>query len=239
MKRFILTIGIWGFGLAASLTTPLAQARECGCGDLPVMLNELAQHEYMQKLFQGYADYLPRGIETPGQVKDRAQEQFNAAFYGASAGSVAGTTHGGHAALGTDVYDSSCPILAYLYDKKGNKVLNKDGTQTTEPVTEQTYKTSQCSGRTRADFAHERAHQANCRRLVENNKTKLWDSPAFFAGDDANAYKVGADVLRSEIKTLAGTCGWESSTKNRLPDIDEAMQLAKKAAKARPARRRK
>lgn len=233
MKRLILTAGLWGL-----LVAPLAQARECGCGDLPVMLTELTQHEYMQKLFQSYADYMPREIQTATELKERAEAQLNAAFYGSN-GAAAGTTHGAHAALGTDIYDPNCPILAYLYDKKGNKVLEKDGSHKAVPATEKSYKTAQCAARTRADFAHERAHQANCLKLVASNKTHLWERLTFFAADDANAYKVGADVLRAEIKTLAANCGWESSTKNRLPNINEAEELAKKAAKARPARRRK
>lgn len=238
MKRLIRTASLWGLGIAASLVAPLAQARECGCGDLPVMLTELTQHEYMQKLFQSYADYMPREIQTPTELKERAEAQLNAAFYGSN-GAAAGTTHGAHAALGTDIYDPSCQILAYLYDKQGNKVLEKDGSHKAVPATEKSYKTAQCAARTRADFAHERAHQANCLKLVASNKTHLWERPTFFAADDANAYKVGADVLRAEIKTLAANCGWESSTKNRLPNIDEAESLAKKAAKARPARRKK
>jgi hypothetical protein len=236
MKRFILRTGIWGLGLAASLAMPLAQARDCGCNDLPAMIQELTEYEYMQKLFKSYADYMPYEIQNSTELKDRAQAQLNAAFY---SGAVAGTTHGAHAALGTDIRNATCPILSYVYDKKGNKVLNKDGTPKLEAVTEKTYRTSQCSGRTRADFAHEQSHVDKCRELVKNNKTHLWDRLTFFAQDDADAYRAGADVLRTEIKTLASTCGWESSTKNRLPDFDEAHELVKKAAKARPARRKK
>lgn len=245
MKRFITTglwglgiwrLGTWGLGIAAILAAPLAQARECGCGDLPVMLKELTEHEYNQKLFQGYADYMPYSVQNTDELKALAEKQFNAAFYSEA---VAGTTQGGHAALGTDVRDPTCPILSYVYDKKGRKVLGKDGKPKLAPVTEQTYRTSQCAGRTKADFAHENAHVENCRKLVASNKVATWDNLTFFARDDANAYKVGADVLRSEIRSLAATCGWESSTKNRLPDFDEAEALAKKAAKARPARRKK
>jgi len=233
MKAFLI-----GLGIAASLAVPLAQARDCGCADLPAMVTDLTQHEFLQKLFQGYADYMPRGIQTPADVQARAQAQFNEAFYPKN-GAVAGTAHGGHAALGTDLNDPKCPIVMYLYDKKGQPLRDKDGRHRTKPVTERTYKTQQCSGRTRADFAHERAHVANCLKLVETNRTHLWDSPEFFARDDANAYRVGADALRSEIGTLARNCGWDSSTRNRLPNREEAEALAKQAAKARPSRNKK
>lgn len=237
MKRFILTASLWGLGLSAGLIAPLGQARECGCGDLPAMLNELTQLEYMQKLFKGYSEYMPYGIQTHTELKERAEAQLNTAFYGDNA--ATGTTGGAHAALGTDIYDPNCPILAYLYDKKGNKVLNKDGTHKAVPATEKSYKPNQCAARTRADLAHERAHQDHCLKLVANNKTHLWDRLTFFAADDSEAYKAGAEVLRTEFRSLAAKCGWENSTKNRLPNINEAEELAKQAAKARPARRKK
>jgi hypothetical protein len=74
---------------------------------------------------------------------------------------------------------------------------------------------------------------------VQTNKTNLWSRLSFFAADDAAAYKAGADVLREEIKPLAQKCGWDNSTKNRLPNLQEAQDLAKRAAKARPKRRKK
>ena len=241
MKSFTkisaLRASLWGLGLAASITTPLAQARDCGCGDLPGMINELAQYEFLQKKFQSYADYMPAGFLTITEMQQAATNQMNAAFYGNSAAS--GTSSGAHAALGTDIHDASCPILEYLYDKKGNAILDKNGNQKTKIADEATYNPSQCSGRTRADFAHERTHVATCEKLVKSGKSNLWDRLSFFAGDDAAAYRAGADVLRNEIKPLAQKCGWDNSTKNRLPDLKEAQDLAKRASKARPKRRKK
>jgi hypothetical protein len=236
-KSFALRASLWGLGIAASITTPLAQARDCGCGDLPGMVQELAQYEFLQKKFQDYADYTPTSFLTITDMQQAATNQMNAAFYGTTAS--AGTSSGAHAALGTDIHDASCPILEYLYDKKGRAILDKDGNQKSKIADEKTYNPSQCSGRTRADFAHERAHVATCQRLVQTNKTNLWSRLSFFAADDAAAYKAGADVLREEIKPLAQKCGWDNSTKNRLPNIQEAQDLAKRAAKARPKRRKK
>jgi hypothetical protein len=236
-KSFALRASLWGLGIAASAATPIVQARDCGCGDLPGMINELAQYEFLQKTFQGYADYMPTSFLTITQMQQAAQNQMNSAFYGNNAS--AGTSSGAHAALGTDIHDASCPILEYLYDKKGRALLDKEGNQRTKIADEKTYNPSQCSGRTRADFAHERAHVATCQRLVQSGKTNLWDRLGFFAGDDALAYRAGADALREEIKPLAQKCGWDNSTKNRLPNVQEAQDLAKRAAKARPKRRKK
>lgn len=230
---------LWGLGIAAGLVSPLAQSRDCGCGDLPVMIQELAEHEFMAKVFQGYADRTPGSILTHADLQQAAQQQLNDAFYSTQAGSSAGTTSGAHAALGTDINDSSCPILEYLYDAKGRKVLDKDGKHKTRAVTEETFKTKQCRSRTKADFAHERAHAETCKKLVANGKSHLWDRVSFFAANDAEAYRAGAAVLREEIKSLSGKCGWDSSSKNRLPNVQEAQALAKRAAKARPKKRRK
>lgn len=234
MNRFIVTLG-----LAASLTASLAAARDCGCGDLPQMTRELTEQEFLEKKFRDFSDYMPRGIETPTQLQDRVQADFNAAFYPNNGANSAGTTHGGHAHMGTDLNDATCPIVLYLYDSKGRALRDKDGAHRTRPVSEATFPGKQCKALVNFAFAHERSHQATCLRLVESGRTKSWESPSFFARDDASAYQAGADALRQEIKSLAGMCGWENSTKNRLPNIDEARDLARRAAKARPARRRK
>jgi hypothetical protein len=202
------------------------------------MIHELAQYEFLEKAFQSYADYVPATFLTIGEMQQAAQTQMNSAFYGQNSGST-GTTSGAHAALGTDIHDESCPIVEYVYDKKGKAVMNPDGSQKTKPANESTYNPTQCAGRTRADFAHERAHVATCQKLVQSGKSNLWKRLSFFAADDAAAYKAGADVLRNEIKPLAQKCGWDNSTKNRLPNVEEAQQLAKRASKARPKRRRK
>lgn len=244
MKRMSATTrarrtGLWALGIVACLTAPLTQARDCGCGDLPTMIQELNEHEFLANVFQRYSDYTPSTILTIREMQTAARDQLNAAFYGEQAGASAGTTSGAHAALGTDVFDATCPILEYLYDSKGKALLNKDGTQRTRPVTEETFKTKQCRGRTRADFAHERSHVANCQKLVASGKTHLWDRLSFFAADDAQAYRAGAAVLREEVKSLTSKCGWDSSSKNRLPNVQEAQQLSERAAKARPKRRKK
>lgn len=230
---------LWGLGIAAALTAPLAQAKDCGCSDLPTMIEELAQYEFLQKTFKGYADYTPSSFLTIGDMQQAAQSQMNTAFYGNQAAPAAGTTNGAHAALGTDIHDASCPIVEYLYDKHGNKIVDQKGEHKTRVADETKYNPTQCAGRTRADFAHERAHVATCQNLVASGKSNLWNRLSFFAGDDAAAYKAGADVLRAEIKPLASKCGWDTSTKNRLPNVQEAQDLAKKAAKARPKKRRK
>lgn len=236
-KTFALRASLWGLGIAASMATPLVRAAECGCSDLPGMINELAQYEFLEKKFKGYADYMPARFRSISEMQQDAQNAMNQAFYGNSAST--GTSSGAHAALGTDVHDASCPIVEYLYDKKGRPIMDKDGNQKTKVANEKTYNPKQCAGRTRADFEHERAHVATCQTLVQSGKTDNWRQLEFFARDDAAAYKAGADALRKEIKPLAQKCGWDNSSKNRLPNVQEAQDLAKSAAKARPKKKRR
>jgi hypothetical protein len=224
--------------VAACVLAPQAQAAAppCACKDLPALVREINEQEFLQKLFARWADYMPRAIQTTGQLQDAAVQQFNTAFYG-NAG-AAGTAHGGHAHMGTDLSKDTCPIVVYHYDKKGNPVLNKDGSHKTSPVTEETFKSNQCATFVNYMFAHERAHQQTCLTQVQKGKQHLWQRADFFARDDAKAYQAGLDVLRKDTAELAAKCGWENSTKNRLPNLEEAKELAKKAAKARPRKRK-
>jgi hypothetical protein len=227
-----------GLAAAAALIAPDAfGAAPCGCKNLPQMVQELNEQQFLQRLFSRWSVYMPLGIETIGDLVDHATVQFNDAFYGGSG--AAGTASGGHAAFGTKFRDANCPIVQYLYDKKGRPLKNKDGTQKTVPVSEKTLQTKDCASIVDYLFAHERSHQATCKNLVKQGKTALWDNPEFYAADDAKAYQAGIDVLSKEIASLAGKCGWNSSSKNRLPDLDQAKKLAKRAAKAVHPRRRK
>jgi hypothetical protein len=214
-------------------------AAPCGCKDLPAMIKELNEQQFLQQLFTKWADYMPSEIVTTGDLVDHATTEFNNAFYSHKGRAVAGTANGGHAAFGTDLESATCPIVRYLYDGKGNAKKNPDGTQMTEPVTEDTLQTKECDSLVKFAFAHERSHQATCLKLVAEKDTWSWKNPVFFAHDDAKAYQAGIDVLREETKALAGKCGWNNSTKNRLPDLAEAKSLAKRAAKALSTRKGK
>ncbi|MET0656589.1 MAG: hypothetical protein ABW110_00325 [Steroidobacteraceae bacterium] len=226
---------------AACALTPHAQAAAppCTCKELPALVSELNEQEFLQKLFSKWAAYMPREIQTTGQLKDAATKQFNDAFYGNLGTSAAGTAHGGHAHMGTDLDSDACPIVVYHYDKKGKPELNKDGSQKTSPVTEDNYQSKQCATFVKYLFAHERKHQETCLAQVKKGKQDLWQRPDFFAADDAKAYQAGIDVLRQDTADLAAKCGWDNSTKNRLPNLEEAKELAKKAANARPGKRKK
>jgi hypothetical protein len=214
-------------------------ATPCSCKDLPVMVQELTEQQFLQQLFAKWEGYTPRAVETPAQLIELATQQFNDAFYGDKGSAAAGTANGGHAAFGTDLESNTCPIVQYLYDNKGKPLKNRDGTQKTVPIDEKSLKTKECDSLVKYAFAHERSHQATCLNLVKNGTTNLWKSPGFFAGDDAKAYQAGIDVLREDTKTLAGKCGWDNTTQKRLPNLDEAKDLAKRAAKTIPSRKRK
>jgi hypothetical protein len=227
-----------GFAAATALIVLDANAAApCGCKDLPVMVKELEQQEFLQKLFTKWADYMPSEIVTTHDLVDRATQEFNDAFYPRKGRTVAGTTSGGHAAFGTDLDSKECPIVQYLYDAKGQPLKDEKGNQVTKPVTEDDLQTKECEALVKYAFAHERAHQATCKKLVADKDSWSWKNPVFFAHDDAKAYQAGIDSLREDTKTLAGKCGWDNSTKNRLPNLPEAKSLAKRAAKALSTRK--
>lgn len=236
MKKIVLSAAAIAYAL---VTHAQAAAPPCTCKDLPVLVNEINEQEFLQKLFSQWAAYMPRAIQTTGQLKDAATQQFNAAFYGDLGSSAAGTANGGHAHMGTDLNSDQCPIVKYHYDNKGKPVLNKDGSQKTTPVTEETFQSKQCATLVKYTFAHEQVHRDTCLDQVSKGKQDLWQRADFFAKDDAKAYKAGIDVLRQDTADLAAKCGWDNSTKNRLPNLDEAKALAKKASKARPVKRKK
>lgn len=235
MNRFVVGITV----VAALLATESEAAAPCGCKDLPAMIKELNEQQFLQQLFTKWADYMPSEIVTTSDLVDHATQQFNDAFYSRRGRSVAGTANGGHAAFGTDLESKTCPIVQYLYDAKGKPKKNDDGTQMTQPVTEENLQTKECESFVKYEFAHERSHQATCLKLVADKDTWSWKNPVFFAHDDAKAYQAGIDVLREETKTLAGKCGWDNSTKNRLPDLNEAKKLAKRASKTLSTRKGK
>jgi len=235
MNRIVI-----GLALTAALVASQAEAAApCGCKNLPAMVKELNEQQFLQQLFTKWADYMPSEIVTTGDLVDHATQEFNDAFYSRKGHSVAGTANGGHAAFGTDLESETCPIIQYLYDSKGKPKKNPDGTQMTEPVTEENLQTKECESFVKYEFAHERSHQATCLRLVAEKDKWSWKNPVFFARDDAKAYQAGIDVLREETKALAGKCGWDNSTKNRLPDPDEAKKLAKRVAKSLSTRKGK
>lgn len=233
MKRTLVALALTIVAMSGA-----AEAAPCGCKDLPTMVRELNEQEFLKNLFSQWAAYMPREILTTNDLVSRATREFNQTFYSGSGGAAAGTTHGGHAHMGTNFRDPTCPIVTYHYDRRGRPVRNRDGSHRTSPVDESTYKTKQCDAMVAYTFAHERHHQQTCLKLVAQGRTEMWDRPGFFAQNDADAYQAGIDVLRREIQALAGRCGWERSTKDQLPNVEQAQDLARRATQSRPPRRR-
>ncbi len=110
---------------------------------------------------------------------------------------------------------------------------------------------SQCITLLQYPLAHEKKHVENCKNrnardsknLPRDTRKPPSDSEEAiiakvrdFALDDAQAYKVGLDVLRKDTADLAKKCGWEGSAKPRIPmpvpTLARAQELADKAAAA-------
>lgn len=242
-------------------TAALAAPPACTCKDLPAMVKEIIEQEYLGDKFRQWSEYLPIGLTTPGRVQAKAQAEFNAQFYPKGAGaSAAGTQDGGHAALGTNYQSEGCDIGVYQYDKNG-KPLNKEGKQIVplddagkpeggrkppkdnehylKPMTEEQYMKSgkQCEALMRYPWIHEQHHQNTCKTLKAEGREKAWDSMTFFTRNDAESYKAGADYLRAQTRKLALSCGWEGSTgENAVPPPERAKELASKGARISKSR---
>ena len=207
----------------------------CKCKDLPAMVKEIIEQEFLQKLFFSWNDYLPSDINDIATMQTRAAHLMQQHFNPKAPQTNAGTANGAHAELGTDFRSPGCTINAFQYDAKGKSVLDKNGDQVVTPQTEEDYMKTQkksCEALARYPYIHEQYHEKTCKELNAAGKQSKWDSLEFFARNDSEAYKAGVDYLRQQTKALALSCGWKGSTgPNAVPTPKDAKKLAKKGGK--------
>ena len=240
MKHYrivVVALAIFTFatiGLAADKTKS-DMPPSCTCKNLPAMVKEIIEQEFLQDLFFSWNDYLPANINDIATMQTRAMELLQQGFNPKAPKKNAGTANGAHAELGTDFRSPGCTIGAFQYDAKGNPVLDKNGDQVVMPQTEDEYMKTQkktCEALARYPYVHEQYHEKTCKELNAAGKQSKWDSLEFFARNDSEAYKAGVDYLRQQTKALALNCGWKGSTgPNAVPTPKDALKLAKKGGK--------
>ncbi len=245
--------------LACMPGVSLADPRPCTCKDLPALVKEIIEQEYLRDLFRKWSSYTPREFLQAADMQDRAKADFNDHFYPKKPGKSAAAQDGGHAALGTLYESEDCGIGEFQYNKNGEAInkkaepivqdLNankgpdgkpkrkvpKDNEHWLKPISEKDYlnePTKSCDALVRYAWKHEEVHQKTCQNLRAQGRTQMWNSLDFFAGNDADAYKAGTDYLRQATKQLALDCNWEGSTgDNAVPTPKRAKELSKNAAK--------
>ena len=245
MKRIgmvILSVALFTFN---SLAFAADKAKNelppsCKCKDLPAMVKEIIEQEFLQQLFFSWNDYLPSDINDIATMQTRAADLMQQHFNPKAPKSNAGTANGAHAELGTDFRSPGCTIETFQYDAKGNPVRDSNGDPVATPQTEEDYMKTQkksCEALARYPYIHEQYHEKTCKDLNASGKQSKWDSLEFFARNDSEAYKAGIDYLRQQTKALALSCGWKGSTgPNAVPTPKDAKTLAKKGGKITKSR---
>lgn len=191
---------------------------ECGCDQLQQIEREYEEQEYLQKLFSQWAVYPPASLLTTADMRNRADILFNLAFYGTPVEAPGAGGSGSGAAFGT-LYDKpDCPLVRYLYDRKGRKIMIEspesieekrdppEYIQKTEPVTEDTYPGKECRALVHYGFVHELHHQKACEKNRDEGQQARWSRLEYFAEQDAAAYAAGLEVLREERARLRQKC---------------------------------
>jgi hypothetical protein len=205
---------------ATWVVTAAAAPRACDCKDLSEINREITEQQYLHDLFSQWEAYQPPGVKTASELKALAALKFNLAFYGVPSEAPRPPATGGGGAFGTDLTPGAgCPLVRYLFDKKGRPILVPasplkpgekpnplDLVQATKPVTEATYQGEQCAGIVRYIFDHERVHQNTCQNLEQQGKQERWESVPFFIKDDRAAYAAGLKVLKAERELLRAKC---------------------------------
>ncbi len=240
MKRIGIAIVVLTLLTFTTLTSAADKTKDgmppsCACKNLPAMVKEIIEQEFLQKLFFSWNDYMPSNINDIETMQSRAAELMQQQFNPKAPKNNAGTANGAHAELGTDFRSPGCTIGAFQYDAKGNPVKDSNGDPVVAPQTEEEYMKSQkktCEALARYPYIHEQYHEKTCKELNAAGKQSKWDSLEFFARNDSEAYKAGIDYLRQQTKDLALSCGWQGSTgPNAVPTPKDAKKLAKKGGK--------
>ncbi|WP_129645117.1 hypothetical protein [Peristeroidobacter agariperforans] len=203
--------------LFISSPAALAARRPCDCDNLEQIEEHIAQQEFLHKLFQQWADYMPASLLTPDDVRQRANALFLLSFYGVPTEVPHGTGSGAGATAGTLLNpDEHCPLVKYKYDKKGNPVLRETQRSREENrnppelehawdrITERQYPSRECAAIVNFTLAHERHHRHTCQS--SSTPKSSWDNAQFFAKDDRDAYQAGLDILYAERARLKRKC---------------------------------
>jgi hypothetical protein len=203
--------------LVLSSPAAIAARRPCDCDNLEQIEQHIDEQEFLRSLFKQWSEYMPNSLHTPGDVRRRANELFQLAFYGAATEVPHGTGSGAGASAGTLLNpDEHCPLVKYLYDNNGNAVIRETSASRQEHrnppelehawkrITPAQYESHECAAIVRYTLAHEKHHQDTCQS--SDTPKSSWDNPRFFVNDDLAAYQVGLDILYAERERLKRRC---------------------------------
>lgn len=215
------SLGIICYALlnCGALFSPAASAarRPCDCDNLETIQEHIVQQEFLRKLFQQWAEYMPTSLHTPSDVRARANAIYQLTFHGVSTEIPHGMGSGSGASAGTLLDpDEHCPLVKYLYDDRGNPVIRETAASREahrnppelehawKRITERQYESRECAAIVRFTLAHERHHKHTCER--SDTPKSSWDDALFFIKDDQAAYQAGLEVLYAERDRLKRRC---------------------------------
>lgn len=184
------------------------------CEDLPSLMKELKEQEWLRSKFYEYSPW-EKGYQLSASDVEDLQAKVQSAFNGwlktpKGGGGV------GEPAMGTDTQD--CKLVFF--------VKGADGKTSTQPYDEAKMKARYCPAILNYMLAHERSHQRTCRALGAKHKAFL-SLPEFVAADEVKAYEEGIRALEKAINDLAKKCKEEGTTATYKLDPNQKITPAK------------
>lgn len=169
------------------------------CEDLPRLLQELKEQEWLRDKFHDYSPWSSYQLSAADvtELQDKVRRGFTEWLHTPQGGSGGE----GAPAMGTD--PATCKLVFY--------VKGADGKTTIKPYDEKAMKQQYCPTVLAFMLAHEAAHQRTCRALGAKQKAFL-TRPEFVAADEVKAYEAGIRVLEKAINDLADRCKEEGTT---------------------------
>jgi len=193
------------------------------CEDLPKLMNELKEQEWLRDKFWSYTrfsdyQYVAPDVATlycrvqcamnewmgktpcpPGKCSGKAADK----------GESGASEDGAAPEMGTD--PDTCQVVMY--------VKGKDGKRKKVPFNRAEKEKHDCPAIVDYLLAHENAHVKTCQALKRSGKSALFSNPEFVALDEVKAYEAGIKSLERAINALAKKCNQQGTrVKYNLPD---------------------
>ncbi len=193
------------------------------CEDLPRLMNELKEQEWLRDKFWSYtrfSDY-PYSASDVATLYCKVQCAMNewmgkapcppgkCAGKAADKGESGASDDGAAQEMGTD--PDTCQVVMY--------VKGKDGKRKKVPFNRAEKEKHDCPAVVDYLLAHENAHVKTCQALKKAGKSSLYTNPEFVALDEVKAYEAGIKSLERAINALAKKCNKQGTkVKYNLPD---------------------
>lgn len=192
------------------------------CEDLPKLLQELKEQEWLREKFWSYTrfsdyQYIAADVGTMYCQVTCAMNKWlgkepcppKKCDQPRKSSEVCGSGGGAGMDMGTD------PDTCRLYMCK----LEKDGKRHKVPYNRADKLTQDCADIVDYLEAHEKSHQKTCQALKAKGQSAFFDKPEFTALDEVKAYEAGIKALEKAINALADKCKTEGTrVRYRLPE---------------------